>query len=197
MPALSKPTRNWASSIIIWLKIIPRSLWIWLQAEPVGIICLIIGNECYKGIVLFLKCNNLRMFRPYNVRLEFELLGTCSVYSHPANQVSLSQTWQSFFGMRHWPLSSSLAGRPYYRQKAARAITFFVKFFKKIFFRKCTVILAYFSTRWIRIWHPFLSFFDLRLLYQDISTFTKFKITKFSVPFCNKGSNIALKVRKM
>ena len=134
MPALSKPTRNWASSIIIWLKIIPRSLWIWLQAEPVGIICLIIGNECYKGIVLFLKCNNLRMFRPYNVRLEFELLGTCLVYSHPANQVSLSQTWQSFFGMRHWPLSSPLAGRPYYRQRGAQSL--FSSNFSKNFFPK-------------------------------------------------------------
>ena len=67
------------------------------------------------------------------------------------------------------------------------AIAFFCQFFQKKFFWE-NVILVCFSTRWIRIWHPF---FDLRLLNQDMPTFTTKMSTflnfKFFVQTCFLG----------
>ena len=63
-------------------------------------------------------------------------------------------------------------------------------FFSKKFFSK-NVIVACFSTHWIRIWHRF---FDLRLLNQDMSTFTtkmstflNFYFFRINVFFCFWG----------
>ena len=69
---------------------------------------------------------------------------------------------------------------------------FFGQFFQKNFFSK-NVILVCFSTRWIRIWHPF---FNLRLLCQDMPTFTTKMSTSKMAFYCVKYEFFILNTHK-